>query len=315
MSNQENISKETKKTRRKKSHRKAQQIKLAVIMIMVSVLVLSASTFAWYQLNNTAKVEDMKFTADTLGNLLIAEAVDSGDVNDLDKLEPGTWESTLDLGLSDSDTYLLPSTTTDGKAFRSPVYDGTGKTVQGVSSEALAGADLSKYVYTKVFYIKSGTSVDENKYYTLKLADGTKDANGFNGGTYIKDEAQGAYTATNAIRVSFVLGEGAYLDANQAAIDENANTKIWEPYDATDTNAVVNGTRATNLLGAEYGAYSSITITQDQDGKLTNNELCKIMEGKEAKITMYVWIEGTDDDCINEIALDTVVGQLQFIAE
>ena len=56
MSNQENISKETKKTRRKKSQRKSQQIKLAVIMIMVSVLVLSASTFAWYQLNNTAKI-------------------------------------------------------------------------------------------------------------------------------------------------------------------------------------------------------------------------------------------------------------------
>ena len=82
MSNQENISKETKKTRRKKSQRKSQQIKLAVIMIMVSVLVLSASTFAWYKLNNIAKIKDMQFTADTLGSLLIAEENEDSEYSD-----------------------------------------------------------------------------------------------------------------------------------------------------------------------------------------------------------------------------------------
>lgn len=313
MSNQENNSKETKKTRRKRSKRTVQQIKLAVIMVMVSVLVLSASTFAWYKLNNTAKIEGMKFTADTLGNLQIAEAVDSEDANDTDGLKPGTWNSTLDLAMT-GDTYLLPATTSDGKEFYSPEYDGTGETVTGVSADALSGDTLNKYVYKKVFYIKSGDSIDEKKYYTLKLDDGTLDNGVFNGGTYIKDETTGSYTATNAIRVSFVLGEGAYLDAEQTELGENANTKIWEPYDATTADEVQSGTRATDNTSG-YGNYSSITIAQGEDGTLTNNELCKIMEGKEAKITMYVWIEGTDDDCINEIALDTVVGQVQFIAE
>lgn len=90
MSNQENISKETKKTRRKKSQRKAQQIKLAVIMIMVSVLVLSASTFAWYRMSKIASVQNMEFKADTLGNLLISDT------------EDGEYDNTLDLGLGEN---------------------------------------------------------------------------------------------------------------------------------------------------------------------------------------------------------------------
>ena len=151
MSNQENISKETKKTRRKKSQRKAQQIKLAVIMIMVSVLVLSASTFAWYQLNNTANVTNMQFTAETMGKLQISDVNENGENK---KQYSNSLDLTQTTGYDSANRILLPSTTSNGTSFFAPDYTIDGLTVEGIVP--IAENEFSKYVYKKEFYLLSG---------------------------------------------------------------------------------------------------------------------------------------------------------------
>lgn len=310
MSNQENISKETKKTRRKKSQRKAQQIKLAVIMIMVSVLVLSASTFAWYKLNNIAKIKDMQFTADTLGSLLIAEEnVDT------------EYSDTLDLKMSQADKkYLIPVTVKNSievsngnVTFYSPNYDNTGANVESVS--AIAVDDVEGYVYKKVFYLKT-EDTGKNKTYTLKLDEGVISDTG-NSGTYVIDTSNVANnpTAANAVRICFICED---TDANTS---NSLNNKIYEP-----NNGVANSGNDAGTSGdveSAYGLYK--TIKQNSTGKFIvpsadsttddNAVLGTLIEGEPVKVTMYVWIEGNDDDCKSEIALNTIAGQIQFIAE
>ena len=304
MSNQENISKETKKTRRKKSQRKSQQIKLAVIMIMVSVLVLSASTFAWYQLNNTARVQNMEFKADTLGNLEISDSDSDG--NNLE-----AYSNTLNLAAAtDKDSAnkrLLPSTTPDGTVFLAPIYSGDGKTVERV--ESINGGELSKYVYTKVFYLRSG-STQTTKTFTLKLDKGDTTTKDSESGTFFVDKDASANnqtpTAVNAVRVSFKFEDGS------------GTVKIYEP-NSDKSNS--GGTSAINNVSAdEYGPekYKNFIIKQNADGTFANGvdtTLCTITEGVPMKVTMYVWFEGMDIDCKSEIALDEIMGQIQFVAE
>ena len=307
MSNQENISKETKKTRRKRSHRTAQQIKLAVIMIMVSVLVLSASTFAWYKLNNTAKITNMQFKADTLGNLQLSWDENEGYSNILD----------LSTGDPSGNRTLLPATaavtTGKGIAFYEPEYDGDGDEVTNVKELKENNSDFSKYVYKKEFYVKSGDTESANTY---KLMLNTGDINEGTG-TFFKqkldqDENSTGFAAANAVRIAFKFETNAMFVAG----DKNNCVSVYEPYTG---NNLENGTSAdkTAVDTTSHGPrqYEDVTIKQGSDGKFSTHYLCRFTEGKAVKVTMYVWIEGNDDDCENEIALDDIIGQIQFIAE
>lgn len=315
MSNQENISKETKKTRRKKSQRKSQQIKLAVIMIMVSVLVLSASTFAWYQLNNTAKINDMKFTADTMGNLLIAPETEQGD--------EGNYDHQLSLGLEANAEKLLPATAdVDAGSgagakqigyedFYYPKYAPNGQTVAELIP--LGEENFNKYVYKKVFYLKSGETAGTGNTFTLKLDVGNT-AN--RTGTYVVDSdaennSISGLTAANALRISFVIES----TGNNPSI---VATKVYEPN--SDSSAISEGSFAdytgSDVVGST--AYNDKLIKQLTTGDFAENQvttLCTLTEGVPVRVTMYVWIEGQDADCKSEIALDTIEGQIQFIAE
>ncbi|MBQ4521465.1 MAG: hypothetical protein IJA10_00725 [Lachnospiraceae bacterium] len=307
MNNQEINSKATKKTRRK-SKRTIQQIKLAVIMVMVSVLVLSASTFAWYKLNNTAKIQSMQFKADTLGNLQLSWE------------KEGTYTNYLDLAAGDTtgNRILLPATavttTGSGIEFYSPEYNEDGDVVTKVN--VLDEADTTnfpKYVYKKVFYVKSGDTPSSNTY---ELMLNTGDIAGETG-TFFKqkldaDEQSDGYVAANAVRIAFKFGEGADFPVNVA----NNPVSVYEPYNTGNTNLGTSADK-TAVDTTSYGPqqYVDVTIKQKDDGTFDDHFLCRFTEGNPVEVTMYVWIEGNDDDCENEIALDDIMGQIQFIAE
>ena len=313
MKHQENDVKETKKTRKKRSARTAQQIKLAVIMIMVSVLVLSASTFAWYQLNNTAKIENMKFTAETMGNLQISDSGENGE-------NKGDYKNVLELSDDLTEKTLLPCTTDTGIKFYSPDYDLEGTTVGDVKD--IDNNDLPKYVYKKVFYLKSGeapTGGAVAKTFDLKLDPGKTDSP--QSGTYFLANDAAKYNAVNAVRISF-----EFDDSNEEGQD---TIKIYEP-NAENHNSGDDITKATNSVSTEfYGPAKYMAIKQKSNGDFvtssdsllynehteTSNTLCQITEGTPMKVTMYVWFEGMDDDCVSQIALTQITGQIQFRAE
>lgn len=93
---------------------------------------------------------------------------------------------------------------------------------------------------------------------------------------------------------------------------------ILEPNaDATNTDTK----RAEDGVKNQYGSYA--TLKQSKDGHfivsgLSNSYespvLFTITEGQDVKVTMKVWIEGTDVDCTNSIVLDEIIARFQFMS-
>ena len=130
---------------------------MSIVMVIVSVVILSVSTYAWFLITNTPKVENISLMADTLGDLKIADIKQDG--------TPDVYQDEIDLeNKTDVKSYLSPVTTKDGINFFSPVY------FEGEVSVLKAEIDEkrlhTKYVYEKEFYLRAGEEkqkVDQNK--------------------------------------------------------------------------------------------------------------------------------------------------------
>ena len=272
-----------------------------ILLALFLVIVGSVGAYAWFSVSNRARVENLALIADHQGNLQIADDLGNG---------PGTYSDVLDLtkatGASNiSNTILSPVTTKDGVNFYLPNYNSLTQTVESVS-QITNKEELTKYyIYEKTFYLKAGAEKNNsvatiNRTYDIALYG--VNSNNKQNGCYIYQPTASGDTAANSIRVSFTL--------------ENGQTFIYEP------NCDVNNSddsRAIDGVNNEYGRYS--TYKQKSNGlflvspKTNESEkLFTINENVDVKVTMRIWIEGTDIDCTNSIAADTIAGQIQFVS-
>ena len=105
----------SKKVGKTNNRRISKQMSMSIVMVIVSVVILSVSTYAWFLITNTPKVENISLMADTLGDLKIADIKQDGTHD--------TYGDKLDLqGKTDVKSYLSPVTTKDGINFFSPIY-------------------------------------------------------------------------------------------------------------------------------------------------------------------------------------------------
>ena len=276
---------------------------LTVILMILMVLV-TVGTFAWFSVSNSPRVQNLALVADHEGNLMIAD-----DVNGT----PGTYSDVLDLKQATGYDYmqsvrLSPVTTANGKEFYSPNYDAATNTVGSVSLINDHSTLINSYIYEKTFYLKAssgdGTSTSGTTY-NVALAGGGSGGSG----TYIlKDTSAAAESDSSAYatRISFTV-----TDASGSEV-----TKIYEPnYDVNNNSddMAVDGVKGNN----GYGTYT--TIQQKSDGTFvttgtgTDSEiLFTIPDNTDVKVTMRVWLEGTDEDCANSIGATLLTGQIQF---
>ena len=49
--------------------------------------------------------------------------------------------------------------------------------------------------------------------------------------------------------------------------------------------------------------------------KAQSQPICTITEGVDVEITLRMWVEGMDKDCMHDIAADKMIGQIQFISK
>lgn len=292
----------------KNNKRKKVDVRKGIIIICVTILLLSTATFAWFSESNTPKMNNLALMAGASGSLLIADDTGNG---------PGAYGEALDLSQAlganlMNDAILNPVTTKDGSSFYSPLY--TGNAVTGVKQITDAQKLTSRYVFEKSFYLKAGPNpknggsliATEGKLYNIYLAGraGTSQTEG----TYVTvvpDAQRGTSdTAANSMRISFELEDGTKIILEPNADAANADTK-----------------RAEDGVKNQYGTYA--TLKQSKDGHfivsgLSNSYespvLFTIKEGQDVKVTMKVWIEGTDKDCTNSIVLDEIIARFQFMS-
>ena len=283
------------------------KLKTRLLICLLYVAVLSAATYAWFTLNNKPKVYNLALTANGSADLLIADDLGNG---------PGVYDDALDLKTARPDPYsmddvlLNPVTTADVKTFYAPVYEGNAVT----GREEIRDEDLNKsYVYKKTFYLKAGslknsqgkTVTRQTRYYDIMLL-GPAQEEQYTGCQIRQADGsntEGGATAANSIRIAFIV--------------DNGNTiKVYEP----NSDQHNSGESAKNGLDSSYGGYTTMkqpsALGSFIGGEGGNSEvLFTIQEEVDVKVTMLVWVEGTDTDCTNSIQMDNIVGNIQFVSK
>lgn len=284
------------------------RIKAGILICLLYLAVLATATFAWFTVNNKPKALNLELTAAAAGDLLIADDLGGG---------PGEYGEELDLKtarqiVSMEEVTLNPVTTSDGENFYAPVY--TGSTVTDTKQISNKEELNREYVYEKTFYLKAGSQKNKKgkkvvsgaaKSYEIMLL-GPEENEKKNSGTWIR-QADGVTsivasdTAANSIRISFLV-EGQEI----AIYEPNSDRHNQDTEKAED-----------NVKGI-YGSY--ITLKQVSSGDFEGGEngnsqkLFVIEEDQDVKVTMRVWMEGTDEDCTNSNELDEIIGNIQFIS-
>lgn len=283
-------------------------LKAKLLMSLLYLAVLSTATYAWFTMNNKPKVLNLALTAAGAGDLLIADDLGGG---------PGEYDEELDLKgathkVPMEEVTLNPVTTKDGTVFFEPIY--TGLAVTDV--EEISDLDeLNKnYVYEKTFYLRAGSIKNRSgarrpstnpKSYYIMLVGPQLDGEEISGSEIRQADGVTSLvagdTAANSIRISFEV--------------EGQDIAIYEPNSNShnrDTEKAIDNVKDT------YGTYQ--TLKQNNDGSFATGENGKseemfiIDEEQDVKVTMRVWMEGTDEDCTNSNEMDEIIGQIQFIS-
>lgn len=286
--------------------KKAKKIRSIVMMSLLCVLMLSAATYAWFTLSDTAKVSNLTMTVGDVTGLQIA--IDNGTA-------PGIYGNELKYGEGEAASYgingtLFPATLinkTDG--IKKPVYDPAGSgavtDVAAVETAEILKNDsdpsATGYYYETTFYLKS---LGKNIAVQLK-----KGENLGNTGVQVGTET-GTYVLNNIEQSS--SGNGStHIGAKAVRIwlTDGTNSIIYQPNSdlIADSNTYTLAEDKRSVRTTE-----APTDVQSADGTFSTQGNLSLTANTDTKITMRIWIEGTDEFCGNEIKLEHIIAQLQF---
>lgn len=294
---------EKKKT--KSITKKAKKIRSIVMMSLLCVLMLSAATYAWFTLSDTAKIANLSMTVGETSGLQIAKDNDGN---------AGTFGGSIEFDTVIGN--LKPATSSDGLNFKYPEYDEDGNVKElkpTTASLPVANATNSTegYYIEYAFWLKSLGKASDVKIATGSISPATgkyDSSSGSYSGTYILSNAVDttkAVPGSAAVRMSFKNIANTLLavyEPNSDITNDNFNLVEKEDY-AVETADV-----------ADEVVVSS-TIKHNSAGNVADNmntTLIHLEANTPTKIIMYIWIEGKDAQCANQIAAKEIVGQLLF---
>ncbi len=264
----------------------------ALAMLLVSAVLVSTTTYAWFSMNNRVTVTGMTVKTRVSSNLLISE---------------DTTEANFTTAITQSRSALLePASTTDGEAFwyttnanadGSITSGATYAAYDEVTSLAVADTNANKVRYDRDFNSKYaietanssavpyGTAYAYIDYDFYLKATSTEDAQKvamnfcnlkYNGGT-ITDKA---------FRVAVLATDGA-VDAATAAAAAQSLKAIIAPSGAAYQTASSGVTSSTAVAAVSDLGTAVVIGTLDQS------------QVKYYKVTVRLWLEGEDKTCTN----------------
>ena len=271
----------------------------AVIAVCCSLLALTSVSYAWFTLGNTASVESIDVNVQAADGIQISA-------------DASSWKS------------LLPLAELEGVATNQMPTDGIfPMSTAGVVAEG------------KMQMFKGTVGQDAKSLTTVQQVEGDPEKNFFAFDIYVKlDNAKkfqlnaeskvGVAEKGNseiAARVAFInLGTAATAAEAQALNGDAEKVVIWEP-NATVHDQVITGKEDGIAITNYYGVKKAGTIvdkdatdnaeylelitpsqfSQDANGTTSANDLFDLGAGY-SKIRVYIWLEGQDVDCTNEIS-------------
>ena len=285
-----------------KSQISRKRIKTAVISVCASIVLLGTTTFAWFTLTNQARVSQLTLKAGTAGGLLIGSSASTLSTEPLDLVSK-----------DGNDSYCVrPITTVDGTTFYKPIY-GTEGEVTSVESSAATISEISNkteddggYMLTYTFYLKAeSNSISEPV--GIRLASNQAVASGEV--TSIKQASSTTAGAETAMRMSFTVGNTTTVYEPNA--DSSVSTKATQVQKSGWTSLkTIKQTSADTGLFAATATTPGTSVTYSST---TSPELFKIPINTATKVTLNIWLEGADEDCVNEIIADDLLANIVFV--
>lgn len=286
------------------------QLMAAIAMVCVAAIALGTSTYAWFVNNTRVTAGEFSATATTSNALEISD-------------DGNTWLTSIDL-TKDMNTWA-PVSTTDMALFAKDATWGKSNHDKGNVVTAWEDATANTHYYTKTFYLKA------NQDCRVQL-----DAN-----TLLRETTTTKNGILNAMRIGFVSGDEKVVyqitDTNVSAAASRRDT-------TEDTNAVdgiakaikvtADGSGANTYAVADTAFTRTATITTNgATGVTTANDaliapstdnsnlgtandkyVVELTANTAKEVTVYIWLEGCDYDCVSSIAEGSISTMLEFQA-
>lgn len=287
-----------------KDVKKMHKIRNAVMMVLLSVLMLSTGTFAWFTMSSNAKVNGIQMTVANKGGALQIKKASTdayGSVIDYSgaiegQFMPATLPKTPDYDGSGNLKIYKPKYVSDGSFLDLSTVDDVEALTSAEISDGTTPADgQEKFCYQTIFYVRTDKKGSEELPLSL-LTQGFTDEGYTSGGN--------EFLASRVLRVAFTLL------ADPANGITTPVTKVFAP----DTDNIINQNGPAGVLATVTGS----VLTAENYGYYDVNkynpaaELFNIPVNKDVKIQMTVWFEGQDKDCVNQIMDTNITGGFTF---
>lgn len=304
----------------KNKKKKLRDIRNALVMVCVMVAMLSTASYAWFTMTSSPTVTGMQMTATSTSGLKVAKADSNGSI------DIGTLADAVDISVQNEDPKILKPVTLGTKVtddlFQEPVYAGT--TITKLSP--IKDANLEKYVAKYTYYLVSEAD-EADEPISIGLICGDATVTGDMGVTSNQANLPGSLVRQTAESKSESEGNpaGAIRVALVVSDFTSQQTKwiVWEPNnDVFVTDQSTDTTSFDKIDDSALSIIETLDASSDQFGELTEGkgttsdnvtkELFTIKKGSQNKIDMYIWLEGSDLQCIDEIQASDLEAQIQF---
>ena len=292
---------------------------LSVLTLAFAVISLGASTYAWFTLSRNAEVKEFEATVQ-IGSGLQIQAVAKDGAEDVD-----AWQ-TASLTIADNlleGIVLAACTPGTGEKFTDAI---TGSEVKGIHDE-LVGNETAGYVCFDLLF--KLTDKNDTKNYNLYFnnytfaTDATATSHPWTVDKAYADKELGDevfYSVVDAARLRVASkekqGEDFVIVSNGSVIYEAPDTGDGEytsgygngNNDALEYFNAVNPTNQKTAPTELTGLKNAVDKTTDPNGQ----KLHTITGGQVYRVTICVWIEGWDGECINAIFKQNLKTTLSF---
>ncbi len=300
-------------------------IYLYIILIMFILSV--AATYTWFSLTRTPRISDMTVSVSTRQGLELS----------LDMSEDSWGNSLSFLDMVGEHRPLRPITwSNNDKIFYAATYNINGRLTDKwlpLSDDRNANSNnFDGYYIVGTFYARSSQTVSVSLTPAMELQEGIMGSGTYvigkpiwNSETISHDNA--GKGAENAVRLGIKV---TLLDETGAPLPETEVFYIYEPNCDTHSDGRV-GYIETPSIDLQNSLVPSDRLIKQTSSKWTETdpvqngvlihtfgdfedeiELFTLKKGQRAEIKLYIWLEGQDVDCTNEIGAAQIFANIQF---
>lgn len=283
------------------------QLGAAIAMVLVAAIALGAATFAWFVNNNavTATGVDVS-TSSSVPNLYITSTGKTTDGMTPAKTNPAK---------------LFPVSTNDANTFYETLHwtSGTGKNAVADQYQTALAHETGKTVYADYTFDLGVTNGKMNVYFDSGAAATTLKAN-----PKTKMGTAGRFAISFDNRNTWKIFK---VDGTSVTDESGKATGYYTDKGATDGDYWVtqdnDGTLKALAVGNGYANFSEYAGSVDDKGqvqatgKKVLTTLNSAQNGGKVTVTVRVWYEGCDKDCVSENAAtgiaSAITGNLGFV--